>query len=42
MLAARGCAKTLPVSRKKCVEQIKLLERERRDSELALSELRAT
>ena len=43
MLAARarGCDKTLPISRKKCVEQIKLLERERRDIELALSELRA-
>jgi DNA-binding transcriptional MerR regulator len=37
---ARGCDKTLPVSRKKCVEQIKLLEHQRRDTELALAELR--
>ena len=43
MLAAcaRGCDKTLPISRKQCVEQIKLLERQRCDIELALSELRA-
>lgn len=43
MLAARacGCDKTLPISRKQCVEQVKLLERQRRDIELALSELRA-
>ena len=43
MLAARarGCDKSLPISRKKCVEQIQLLERRRRDIELALSELRA-
>jgi len=37
---ARGCDQTLPISRKKCVEQIKLLERQRRDIELALTELR--
>jgi len=41
MLAARSCDKTLPISRKQCVEQIKLLERQRCDIELALSELRA-
>jgi len=43
MLAARarGCDKSLPINRKTCVEQIKLLERQRRDIELALSELRA-
>ena len=42
MVAARAavCAKILPVSRKKCVEQIKLLERQRHDLELALAELR--
>jgi DNA-binding transcriptional MerR regulator len=39
--SARGCDKSLPVSRKKCVEQIKLLERQRRDIESALGELRA-
>ena len=32
--------KTLPISRKKCVEQIKLLEHQRRDLEMALAELR--
>jgi len=36
----RGCTKVLPLSRKKCVEQINLLERQRRDIELALHELR--
>ena len=41
MLAARSCDKTLPISRKQCVEQIKLLESQRHDIELALSELRA-
>ena len=42
MLAARarGAANRLPISRKKCVEQIKLLESQRRDIELALTELR--
>ncbi len=40
-LAPAAVTRPLPISRKKCVEQIKLLERERRDSELALSELRA-
>jgi len=42
MLAARarGCDKTLPISREKCVEQINLLERQRREMELALAELR--
>ena len=37
---ARGCTSTLPVSRRKCVEQINLLERQRRDIEQALTELR--
>jgi len=42
MLAARarGDMHTLPISRKKCVEQINLLERQRRDIEMALAELR--
>jgi DNA-binding transcriptional MerR regulator len=42
MLAARisGCEKSLPISRKKCIEQIKLLERQRRDAEQGLAELR--
>ena len=40
--SARGCAKNdkLPISRKKCVEQIKLLDHQRRDLEMALAELR--
>ena len=37
---ARDAAAPLSISRKKCVEQIKLLERQRRDIELALGELR--
>jgi len=40
MLGARGCAKMLPISRKKCAEQIKLLEDQQRAIELALAELR--
>ena len=40
MLGARGCAKMLPISRKKCAEQIKLLEEQQRAIELALAELR--
>jgi len=42
MLAARdgGNRHMLPINRKKCVEQINLLERQRRDVETALSELR--
>ena len=42
MLAAceRGATNRLPISRKKCLEQIKLLESQRRDIELALAELR--
>ncbi len=42
MLAARvrGCETTLPISRKKCIEQIRLLERQRRDAERGLAELR--
>lgn len=42
LLAARsrGCDQTLPISRKRCVEQIKHLEHQRRDVELALAELR--
>jgi DNA-binding transcriptional MerR regulator len=37
---ARGCTNALPISRQKCVEQINLLERQRRDIEQALAELR--
>jgi DNA-binding transcriptional MerR regulator len=37
---ARGCSNALPISRWKCVEQINLLERQRRDIEQALAELR--
>jgi len=42
MLAARarGCHKALPIDRKKCIEQINLLERQRHDIERALAELR--
>lgn len=42
MLAARdrGNSCALPISRRKCVEQIKLLERQRRDIDTALTELR--
>lgn len=42
LLAARvlGGAETLPITRKKCVEQIKHLEHRRRGVELALAELR--
>ncbi len=42
MLAARahGCANRLPINRRKCVEQINLLERQRRDIDRALAELR--
>jgi DNA-binding transcriptional MerR regulator len=42
MLAARdrGYMKTLPIDRRKCVEQINMLERQRRDIETALAELR--
>lgn len=42
MLAARarGCTKALPVGRRKCVEQINMLERQRRDIDEALVELR--
>jgi len=42
MLSARdrGCVKALPIGRRKCVEQIKLLERQRRDIDEALAELR--
>jgi hypothetical protein len=42
MLGARSRdrAEMLPIGRKKCVEQIKLLENKRRDLELALAELR--
>ena len=37
---ARGCTNALPISRRKCVEQINMLERQRRDIETALAELR--
>jgi DNA-binding transcriptional MerR regulator len=42
MLAARarGCTKRLPINRRKCVEQINMLERQRRDIDRALTELR--
>lgn len=42
MLAARarGNTQMLPISRKKCVEQINLLEHQRRDIDTALTELR--
>jgi DNA-binding transcriptional MerR regulator len=42
LLAVRvlGCDKALPISRRKCVEQIKHLENQRRDLELVLVELR--
>jgi DNA-binding transcriptional MerR regulator len=42
MLAARdgGEDRTLDLSRQKCVDQIKLLERQKRDIEQAISELR--
>jgi DNA-binding transcriptional MerR regulator len=37
---ARGAVGTLPISRKKCSEQIKLLEQQRSDIDRALAELR--
>jgi DNA-binding transcriptional MerR regulator len=37
---ASHCAKVLPIGRRKCVDQINLLERQRRDIELAIAELR--
>jgi len=37
---ARGCTNALPIGRQKCVEQINLLERQRREIEQALTELR--
>jgi DNA-binding transcriptional MerR regulator len=37
---ARGCTNALPINRRKCVEQINMLERQRRDVETALAELR--
>ena len=37
---ASHCAKVLPIGRRKCVDQIKLLERQRRDIERAIAELR--
>lgn len=42
MLAARarGCAKALPIDRRKCVDQINMLERQRRDIDRAIAELR--
>lgn len=42
MLAAwrPGSGEPLPISRKKCVEQIRLLERQRQDAAVALEELR--
>ena len=42
MLSARasGCTKRLPISRRKCIEQIAMLERQRQDIDQALAELR--
>jgi len=42
MLAARarGCNNALPIDRRTCVEQINMLERQRRDIDGALAELR--
>ena len=42
MLSARdrGYSKALPIGRRKCVEQINMLERQRRDIDGALAELR--
>ena len=40
MARAAGAENTLPISRRKCTEQINLLERQRRDIERALCELR--
>jgi len=42
MLAARagGCTEVLPISHRKCAEQIAMLERQRRDIDQALAELR--
>jgi DNA-binding transcriptional MerR regulator len=37
---ARGAVGTLPITRKKCSEQIKLLEQQRNDIDRALAELR--
>jgi DNA-binding transcriptional MerR regulator len=37
---ARGCTNALPINRRKCVEQINMLERQRREIETALAELR--
>jgi DNA-binding transcriptional MerR regulator len=34
------CAKVLPIGRRKCVDQINLLERQRRDIDQAIAELR--
>ena len=39
-MRARGFVGPLPVTRKKCSEQIKLLEQQRNDVERALAELR--
>ncbi len=36
----RGYSKALPIGRRKCVEQINMLERQRRDIDGALAELR--
>ena len=39
-MPANRCAKVLPIGRRKCVDQINLLERQRRDIEQAIAELR--
>ncbi len=44
MLATRArgdCTENLPINRTKCVEQIKMMERQRRDIDRALAELRS-
>ena len=37
---ANRCAKVLPIGRRKCIDQINLLERQRRDIDQAIAELR--
>jgi DNA-binding transcriptional MerR regulator len=37
---ASRCAKVLPIGRRKCIDQISLLERQRRDIDQAIAELR--
>ena len=37
---ARGCTRTLPIDRRRCVDQITMLEHQRRDIDQAIAELR--